>query len=278
MKNSDDQSSAHRRIITDNNTLRALYHDLVPGDMFVGRVRMLPSEENLLLDLLERGIRFFPSALAQLASRSKALQAKIFFEFMPPCTKAVHDLHGLLEVINFFNEKSISQVVTKHDRKNGGMGILRWNSVEEVFNHCSTNSLRFPLVVQPFLADAVDIRVIMLGDYQEAYRRINPHNFRNNLHCGGSSEPYELTSEQRQLCIRVMERGKFPYGHIDLLVTESGTSYLSEINLRGGLRGAKISPAAYRAKVAAINEAARKGEIGGNFITKTGYTEIDVTR
>jgi len=37
-----------------------------------------------------------------------------------------------------------------------------------------------------------------------------------------------------------MERGKFPYAHIDLLVTEDGHSYLSEIALNGGLKGARI--------------------------------------
>lgn len=254
MKGRDDQSSSPRRIITDNHTLRSLYHDLAPGDLFIGRVRMVPSEENLLLDLVERGIKIFPSASAQQASRSKAFQAHIFSEFMPPYTEAIHDLHGLLETINRFNENSISQVITKHDRKNGGMGILRWNSIEEVFNHCSTNSLALPLVVQPFFPNASDIRVIMLGEYQEAYWRINPHNFRNNLHCGGSSEPCELNAEQRTLCQSVMERGKFPYAHIDLLVTESGNSYLSEINLRGGLRGAQITPAQYKEKISAINQ------------------------
>jgi ribosomal protein S6--L-glutamate ligase len=37
-----------------------------------------------------------------------------------------------------------------------------------------------------------------------------------------------------------MERGKFPYAHIDLLVTADGHSYLSEIALNGGLKGARI--------------------------------------
>jgi len=257
LKESASSPSAQHRVITDNHTLRSLYHDLAPGDLFVGRVRMTPSEENLLLDLLERGVRIFPSALSQQASRSKAFQAHIFSKFMPPYTEDVHDLHGLLETMNKFNENSVEQVITKHDRKNGGMGILRWNSIEEVFNHCSTNSLDFPLVVQPFFPNAGDIRVIILGDYQEAYWRINPHNFRNNLHCGGTSESCKLTDEQQNLCLAVMDRGKFPYAHIDLLVTESGNSYLSEINLRGGLRGAQISPSEYKQRIDSINQAAR---------------------
>jgi ribosomal protein S6--L-glutamate ligase len=37
-----------------------------------------------------------------------------------------------------------------------------------------------------------------------------------------------------------MQRGKFPFAHIDLMLTESGECYLSEIALNGGVKGARI--------------------------------------
>ena len=37
-----------------------------------------------------------------------------------------------------------------------------------------------------------------------------------------------------------MERAKFPYAHIDLLLEENGEVFLSEISLFGGTKGAKI--------------------------------------
>jgi ribosomal protein S6--L-glutamate ligase len=37
-----------------------------------------------------------------------------------------------------------------------------------------------------------------------------------------------------------MERGKFPYAHLDIHITDDGTYYLSEIALNGGTKGAKI--------------------------------------
>jgi len=52
--------------------------------------------------------------------------------------------------------------------------------------------------------------------------------------------PYNLNESQLALCREVMERGKFPYAHIDLMVTRDGRNYLSEIALDGGLKGAKI--------------------------------------
>ena len=51
-----------------------------------------------------------------------------------------------------------------------------------------------------------------------------------------------------------MERAQFPYAHIDLLVDRDGNSWLGEINLRGGLRGAKLSQEDYLAETAKINE------------------------
>jgi ribosomal protein S6--L-glutamate ligase len=38
-----------------------------------------------------------------------------------------------------------------------------------------------------------------------------------------------------------MDRGKFPYAHIDLLINEEGRGFVSEIALNGGMKGARIS-------------------------------------
>ena len=51
-----------------------------------------------------------------------------------------------------------------------------------------------------------------------------------------------------------MKQGAFPYAHLDLMVTDDGTTYLTEINLRGGLRGAAIDSSAYRFKIDEIHE------------------------
>ena len=148
----------------------------------------------------------------------------------------------------------LGAVVTKLDRRNAGMGVHLWNSVEDVFTHASLGNLPFPFILQPFQPDCRDIRVVVLGDYMEAYFRHNPHNFRNNLHHGGRSDPCELNDEQVEICRLVMERGHFPYGHLDLIVTRDGNTYLGEINLRGGIRGAEIGPEEYQAKVDIIHQ------------------------
>ena len=246
--------SREKLVIRDNSTLRARYNALRPGDIIVGRLRLRESEESMLLDLSERGVHLIPSGLSQLASRSKTLQVALFAPFMLPLTRAIHVHHDLIEAISDYRKNSIRAVVTKLDRRNGGMGVHLWQSVEEVFTHASLGNLPFPFVLQPFEPDCQDMRVVFLDEYIEAYWRHNPYNFRNNLHHGGQSEHCEPSAEQINLCRQAMERGRFPYGHLDLLVTEKGKSYLGEINLRGGIRGALITPEDYQARVEAIHQ------------------------
>ena len=245
--------SRKKLIIRDNSILRTQYDTLQEGDIVLGRLRLRVSEESILLDLCQRGIHLVPSGLAQLASRSKAFQAALFARFMLPLTCTIHSLHDLITAITDYHKNGITAVVTKLDRRNAGMGVHLWQSIEEVFTHASLGNLPFPFVLQPFEPDCRDIRVVYLGDYREAYWRHNPYSFRNNLHHGGESKACSLSDEQLALCSRVMERGRFPYAHLDLLITREGKTYLGEINLRGGIRGARITPAEYQAKVETIH-------------------------
>jgi ribosomal protein S6--L-glutamate ligase len=215
---------------------------------------MKPGEEQLLTDLAERGIKLIPSATAQLASRSKVFQTRIFSDFLLPLTRAIYDHHSLLQCISLYQKHKVSKVVLKRERKNGGLGIHLFSHIEDIYNLSAGGNFQYPFVIQPFQPDSRDIRVILLDDYHEAYERNNSHNFRNNLHCGGKSTPYALSRAQLDFCRIVMKRGKFPYGHIDLLLSGDNNYWLSEINLRGGLKGAKITLETYREKILAIQE------------------------
>jgi len=230
--------------------------DLQAGDIVGCRLRLKSQEEHILLDLVERGIKLFPSATSQLAGRSKVFQARIFQSLMAPGTYAVYDIHGLLDVISLHKKNKITRVVLKHDRKHGGLGIHLFRDPEDIFTLCANNVLPFPFVVQPFFDNSRDIRVIILGDYIEAYQRSNPDNFRNNLHCGGKSCRWELTATQEDLCRKAMTRGDFPYAHIDLLQTTDGMIFLNEINLRGGIHGAMITPRHYGEIISGLHEEA----------------------
>lgn len=244
------------KIIRSNRELFADYHQLGPGDIVATRVRMREGEEYLLTDLLSRGVILVPSALSQALSRSKAMQAKILGNFMVPGTTVVHTSHDLMEVITAYGRDKVGQVICKLDRANGGMGILKFSSVEDVYNQVVGKALPFPFIIQPYLAGCMDYRVVLLGDTVDAYQRHNPHNFRHNLHCGGLGRGVDLSEGQLELCKEIMARGDFPYAHIDLLITPQGKSVLSEINLRGGLRGSpNLTQKDYLEKTSRIHEA-----------------------
>jgi len=241
-------------IVRDNRTLFERYDSLRPNDIVLGRIRLRQSEEHVFTDLLERGIILIPSARSQLCSRSKVFQARLLQRYMVPGTEVVYDRHDMMHIVTEYGKEKTGTVVCKLDRANGGQGILKFQDVEDVFSQTVLGGLGFPFVIQPFLADCQDIRVVMLGSVIEAYRRSNPDNFRQNLHCGGSSISYSLTHEQIDLCKQIMQRADFPYGHIDLLITDEGHTWLSEINLRGGLRGAVLTQQDYLETVGAIHE------------------------
>jgi len=236
-------------IIQTNDELFSCYHKLQTGDIVNCRLRLKLGEEHILLDLMERGIQLIPSATSQLASRSKSYQARLLSMLMIPQTVVIYDIHGLLHTVSLYGEHKIGKVVLKHDRKNAGLGIHLFRDIEDVYTQAANDVLPYPFVLQPFMQNSRDLRVIVIGDFVEAYERINPHNFRNNLHCGGESSPVELNGKQLEICRKAMKRGNYPYAHLDLMITEDGETYLAEINLRGGMRGAMIDSRTYKTKI-----------------------------
>jgi ribosomal protein S6--L-glutamate ligase len=238
-----------QRIITSNNELFSCYHELVEGDIIIGRIRLAEGQEHLLLDLVSRGVELIPSAASQLCSRSKVYQAAILQEFMVRHTRSIYSVNDLLEAVTDYEHAGVGSVICKLDRANAGLGVLKFTNIEDVFSQASLGNFAFPFVLQPFVAGCKDVRVVMLGDIVEAYQRYNPNTFRHNLHCGGQSFQWELTAEQRRFCLQVMQRAGFLYAHVDLLILPDGRHRLSEINLRGGLRGAQINQQDYMAAV-----------------------------
>jgi ribosomal protein S6--L-glutamate ligase len=240
------------RIVESNQELFACYDDLKAGDIVLGRIRLAGDQEHLLLDLVSRGILLFPSASAQLCSRSKVYQAALLRRFMVEGTLPVYCMQDMLETVTGYGRIGVDRVVCKLDRANGGVGILRFSSIEDVFSQVALGSLAFPFVIQPFVEECSDVRVVILAETVEAYRRHNPYNFRHTLHCGGTSLPWKLTNEQLDFCRQVMKRADFPHAHVDLLMLPDGTHRLSEINLRAGLRGAQLTQQDYLQMVAEI--------------------------
>ena len=204
-------------IIRSSRELKALFHDLGPGDIFIGMLAYKHLKQSVLIDLLERGITCLPSPLSQNLNRSKVAQALIFKDWMAPHTSVITRRMDLIDTINQYNKHGITAGVTKEDHLHCGHGIRRWQNIETLYSFMALSESSYPFLVQPFLDDLTDVRVIIAGEYTEAYVRYNPDNFRMNISSGGKSYPYDLNKEQVDFCLTAMERGKFPYAHLDLL-------------------------------------------------------------
>jgi len=228
-------------IIRSSRELKALFHDLGPGDIFIGMLAYKHLKQSVLIDLLERGVTCLPSPLSQNLNRSKVAQTLIFKDWMAPHTSVITRRMDLIYTINQYNKHGITAVVTKEDHLHCGHGIRRWQNIETLYSFMALSESSYPFIVQPFLDDLTDVRVIIAGEYTEAYVRYNPDNFRMNISSGGKSYPYDLNKEQVDFCLMAMERGKFPYAHLDLHIMKNGKNYLSEISLNGGIKGAGIS-------------------------------------
>lgn len=242
------------RLIRHITEFRHDYAALRPGDAVLGPLALRPGEDFKLLELADRGVALFPPALAQLLARSKVAQAEVLGEFMVPGTFAAYGLTDLADRLPEFQEQHQGRVVAKRDRAHLGLGVSCWPSLEALYSLAALQPLTYPLVVQPLIEAARDLRLVVVGDYAEAYERLNPHGFRQNLFQGGASRPATLEPERLHFCRRVMARGKFSYAILDLLVAPDGQTYLSEISLKGGLTGARLSQAEWRRRVAVLAE------------------------
>lgn len=244
-------------IVLSYQAFKKHFQELKEGDLIGIRLPLKREEVGLVIDLINRGVKAFPSFLSQILSSSKTLQAEILKNFILPSTFAIRDKNTLISAISELSKlkKNFQKFVTKDDRANCGLGVRLWNSLEEIFNIAGSSVLPFPFVLQPFFENIRDIRVIILGKYHiEAYERINPYNFRKNLFLGGKAKSYKLNEKEIEFCKKVMERGGFPYAHLDLIYIGDKGPYISEISLRGGIKGAKITHQAYEETIKKIHQ------------------------
>lgn len=228
-------------IIRNNTELKSRYHELGSGDIFIGTLSSRHLKKSILIDLLERGVTCIPSPQSQNLNNSKVAQALVFKAWMLPHTVPVTRRAELVKTISQYNRHGIAAVVSKEDGLHCGHGIRRWDNIEALFSYMGLRDASYPFVVQPFLENFTDVRVIIVGDWSESYVRYNPNNFRMNLSVGARHKPFDLDEAQKKFCIAVMERGKFPYAHLDLMILDDGKCYLSEIALNGGIKGAMIN-------------------------------------
>jgi glutathione synthase/RimK-type ligase-like ATP-grasp enzyme len=235
-------------IVRGGRALKDAYDKLVAGDIFIGTVSGKYIKDALLIDLAQRGVYCLPAPLAQKLNSSRTAQAKLLGRFMVPDTRVIDRRTVLMETINAYHRRGIKTVVTKQEHMHCGYGVRYWSDLEMLYNVTALDKNVYPFVIQPFVKDFLDVRVIVVDDYIEVYGRQNKDNFRQNIAVGGRVIPFELNAATERFCKDIMARGRFPFAHIDLMMKNDKKCYLSEIALNGGIKGAVINRADLEAK------------------------------
>ena len=217
------------------------YHSLAPGDVFAGQVPSSHLKPVILADLAARGVRLVPPPVAQLLNGSKAAQAMVLSPWMLPNTIAVSRRKELVDALSVYHRLGIETAVTKSEGLHCGHGVRKWADLETLYSCLGLDKSAYPFVLQPYVGEFLDVRVILVEEFCEAYTRTNPANFRQNLSGGGSSTHYTLSAEQIDFCRQILHRSQMPFAHIDLMVCGDNAIYLSEVRLNGGIHGAQVS-------------------------------------
>jgi ribosomal protein S6--L-glutamate ligase len=155
-----------------------------------------------------------------------------------PVTGFAHstkDISGLLEIAGG------SPVVIKLLEGTQGIGVIlaetrkAAEAVIEAFRELDAN-----ILVQEYIAEAegTDLRCLIVGDrIVAAIKRISkPGEYRSNLHRGGTSQPVELSAQEREIALRAARIMGLNVAGVDLLPSQRGPLVM-EVNSSPGLEG-----------------------------------------
>jgi ribosomal protein S6--L-glutamate ligase len=155
-----------------------------------------------------------------------------------PVTAFAHDPKQTTEVLNLVGG---APVIIKLIEGTQGIGVVLGEtessakSVIEAFRGANVN-----ILVQEFIKEAngTDIRALVIGGKVVAamQRKGAEHDFRSNLHRGGSATPATITPEERSTALRAAKTVGLNVCGVDMLRSSHGPVVM-EVNSSPGLEG-----------------------------------------
>lgn len=192
----------------------------------------------LAKSLEKRGIRLFNSAEAIRICDDKYVTYDILSdsEIAMPLTKAVPMTYENIGFTNFdFVDGLMSDfeypVVIKECHGSFGAQVYLADNRDAACRVLSEIGGR-PAIFQEYIAECSgnDIRINMVGNKAVcAMERYNDHDFRANVTNGGSMRPHEVTGDELELALRVMEKLGLDFAGVDILLSDKGP-LLCEVN------------------------------------------------
>ncbi len=154
-----------------------------------------------------------------------------------PMTRVVQSRREAMDAF----EKLGGDCVVKPIFGGEGRGVMRVRDRELAWTTFATlEHLGAVLYVQAFVPPGGrDTRLLVVGDWVRAFRRVNDRDFRTNVAGGGQCTMIEPTTPQIELAKRVTAAIGLTIGSVDLLDQQDGPPCVVEVNGIPGWKGAQ---------------------------------------
>lgn len=156
-----------------------------------------------------------------------------------------------------YTEKASSigyPVVVKSVRSGKGAGVYKLENEEElktlILKLESLEKDPKSFILQKFIPYVHDLRVLIIGDFVVAMKRIPPEgDFRANFSLGGTVERFELDESTAELAKRALGAIGMSVGGVDILITDDGAKYVLEVNHSAGFTGMELATSSNIGKI-----------------------------
>ncbi len=127
-------------------------------------------------------------------------------------------------------------IIIKVNNGAAGIGVMKADKYEDYVSIAqSMINLDTDIIIQRFVPHNFDIRIIILdGKAIASTKRIkSEHDFRTNLHQGGTSKPYKATPHEIEIAEKVANLFDTKYCGVDL-INDGKNTYVLEVNSSPG--------------------------------------------
>ena len=120
-----------------------------------------------------------------------------------------------------------------------GLGMVRITDADTAYRvFTAWRTCQYVYYLQQFIPhDNWDIRALVVGNHVLAAMRRRANGWKTNITYGAKAEPFKLSAELEDLCLRIASIFDAAYLGVDLLADSNGFFYAIEANSAPGWKG-----------------------------------------
>ncbi len=231
--------------------LKLMQHSVNFIDVFIPRIGRTYTNVGVMIlrHIEEMGIPTTLSSEALLLSRNKFTTYQVLAKnnLPVPNTTLITNPNHLEQQLKHFRHPVVIKLLDSF----GGLGVIRSHSLQSTKEVIEALFVQHPstmILVQEFLKSSVtddkttkyeDIRLFVIGNSVVAAMKrksTTRGEWRTNFSRGGTTAPYQPTTEEIEVALKAVLRLKLEIAGVDMIKTRKGP-YLIEINACPGWKG-----------------------------------------